>query len=90
MTSPTENAILTGAWLTRLSTKDLVEFRPELERLLGHVDFFKTPFGQWLEAAALTSVLSAASNATEYRLVQQLAKLPVAQVKKDFGAATWR
>ena len=60
--------------LQTLATKDLSAFQPDLEKLLGRVDFFKTPFGQWLESAALTSVLSAASDRAEFARVQQVAK----------------
>jgi hypothetical protein len=57
-----------------LATQDLTSFQPDLEQLLGRVDFFKTPFGQWLEAAVLTSVLSAGSERAEFARVQQVAK----------------
>ena len=62
------------AKLTKLATHDLVAFQPDIEQLLGHVDFFKTPFGKWLEAAAGTSVLAAASDTAEYARVQRLAQ----------------
>jgi hypothetical protein len=59
--------------LTKLATTDLVAFQPEVEKLLGQVNFFKTPFGKWLEAAALTSALTAVSDASEFGRVQQTA-----------------
>jgi hypothetical protein len=60
--------------LNTLSTENLVDFQPEFERLLSHVEFFRTPFGKWLESAVLTSVLTAASDAAEYARVQSLAQ----------------
>jgi hypothetical protein len=64
--------------LSKLATRDLDAFRPELEALLGNVDFFKTPFGKWLESAALTSVLAAASDRPEYERVQKVARQTLA------------
>ena len=60
--------------LSKLATHDLVAFQPDIERLLGHVDFFKTPFGKWLEGAAGPSVLAAVSDTAEYARVQRLAQ----------------
>jgi hypothetical protein len=62
------------AQLSRIADQDLDTFRPEIERLLGHVDFFKTPFGRWLESAALGPVLGAVSDTRQYARVQELAK----------------
>ena len=64
--------------LKRVATSDLDTFRPDLEKLLAHVDFFKTPFGKWLESAALTSALNAASDTAEYAKVQEIAKKTLA------------
>ena len=60
--------------LATLSTQDLVAFTPQIERLLGHVDFFKTPFGKWLESAALGPVLAVVSDTAQYGRVQQMAR----------------
>ncbi|MGE4056804.1 MAG: hypothetical protein AB7F99_18590, partial [Vicinamibacterales bacterium] len=62
------------AQLTRLAEEDLDTFRPDLERLLGHVQFFSTPLGKWLESAALTSTLAALSDRREYERVQAVAR----------------
>ena len=64
--------------LERVATSDLATFQPEAEQLLAHVDFFKTPFGKWLESAAFTSVLAAVSDKSEYARVQQIAKQTLA------------
>src|SRR5688572_4273844 len=64
--------------LAKLATQDLVAFRGDAERLLAHVDFFKTPFGAWLESASLGAVLNAVSDTNEYAKVQQIAKQTLA------------
>jgi len=64
--------------LERVATSDLTSFQPEAEALLAHVDFFKTPFGKWIESAALTSVLTAVSDRSEYARVQEIAKQTLA------------
>jgi hypothetical protein len=66
------------AQIGQLAAQDLVTFQPEIEQLLTHVDFFKTPFGRWLESAALTSVLTAVSDTSAYGRVQQIAKQTLA------------
>ena len=66
------------AQLKRVATEDLTTFQPAVEELLGHVDFFKTPFGKWLESAAVTSALTAVSDTSEFSRVQQIAKQSLA------------
>jgi hypothetical protein len=64
--------------LQRVATSDLTTFRPEIQKLLSRVDFFETPFGKFLESAALTSVLNFASDRKEYAQVQEVAKQTLA------------
>jgi hypothetical protein len=66
------------AQLKGLSENDLDEFQPTFADLLGHVAFFATPLGRWLESSVLTSILAAASDTSEYARVQQLAKQTLA------------
>lgn len=66
------------AQLTTLASADLVGFRKNAEALLSHVDFFRTPFGNWLESAALGPVLSAVTDTSEYARVRQVAKQTLA------------
>ena len=66
------------ATLARFASQDATTFKPELEQLLGHVNFFKTPFGKWLESAALTPVLTATSDTAEYARLQQVANQTLA------------
>ncbi len=72
------------AQLTELAGNDLTAFQPRLAALLSDVDFFRTPFGQWLESAALTSVLAAASDGHEFARVQEIASQTLAVL--DGGA----
>ena len=66
------------AQLKRVATSDLTTFKPDLEKLLAHVDFFKTPFGKFVESAALTGALNFASDRAEYAKVQEIAKKTLA------------
>ena len=48
-------------------------FRKLLEKQLARVDFFQSPIGRWLEAAAVKGVLSVVSDADAFRRLQDLA-----------------
>ena len=74
--------------LSTLATTDLVTYQPAIEKLLSHVDFFRTPFGRWLESAALTSVLTAVSDSSEFSRVQQVAKHTLAILDGSLLQAT--
>jgi hypothetical protein len=74
--------------LSKLAAQDLVAFAPEIERLLGHVDFFRTPFGKWLESAALGPVLAAVSDSAQYARVQQVARQTLSVLDSGLVEAT--
>ena len=48
-------------------------FRKLLEKQIASVDFFQTPVGRWLEAAAVDGVLSVVTDADAFRRVQGVA-----------------
>src|SRR4029450_10489884 len=60
--------------LKALSESEATSFRPKLEELLSNVDFFRTPFGKWLEAAATSSLLTAITDDGRYQELQVLAR----------------
>lgn len=64
--------------LSNVATKNLAEYQQDAEKLLQQVDFFRTPYGRWLEAAAFGPVLNAVTDSTAYGRVQQLAKQTLA------------
>jgi hypothetical protein len=64
--------------LSRFANESAVTFKGDLETLLSRVDFFNTPFGRWLESAALGPVLGAISDTSQYAQLQAVAKQTLA------------
>lgn len=64
--------------LSRFANESAAAFKGDLERLLSRVDFFNTPFGKWLESAALGPVLGAVSDTSQYARLQAVAKQTLA------------